>query len=39
MEKGNEIKKNDHESPIPMVILLIMIGLGSIVLAYFILLG
>jgi VIT1/CCC1 family predicted Fe2+/Mn2+ transporter len=37
-EKEN-MKKSSDESPIPMVILLITIGLGAISLVYFVLFG
>jgi len=36
--KGNT-KKNPDESPIPMIVLLIMIGLGAIGIVYFVVLG
>ena len=40
MENKKEIKKKSEvESPIPMVILLITIGLGVIGLVYFVMLG
>ena len=40
MENKKEIKKrSEDESPIPMVILLIMIGLGAVGLVYFVMLG
>jgi len=39
MENKKEIKKSEDESPIPMVILLITIGLGAIGLVYLLLSG
>jgi hypothetical protein len=38
-DKKENKKKSDDESPIPMVILLTVIGLGTIGLAYFVVFG